>query len=88
MEEKKQKNCSCLLKQKNEVILKTYQNLKNLDESGGTDIVFRFNKAISMMRGKSPPSEHILEIIKSNSSLIKKKKMKRDIISFLSECYQ
>ena len=27
------------------------------------------NKAISMMRGKSPPSELILEIIKSNNSL-------------------
>ena len=28
-----------------------------------------YNKAISMMRGKSPPSELILEIIKSNNSL-------------------
>ena len=27
------------------------------------------NKAISMMRGKSPPSELILEVIKSNKSL-------------------
>ena len=27
------------------------------------------DKAISMMRGKSPPSEFILEIIKSNNSL-------------------
>ena len=30
---------------------------------------YNLNKAISMMRGKSPPSEFILEIIKSNNSL-------------------
>ena len=29
----------------------------------------KIKKAISMMRGKSPPSELILEIIKSNNSL-------------------
>jgi len=27
------------------------------------------NKEIAMMRGKSPPSEHILEKIKSNNAL-------------------
>ena len=48
----------------------------------------KINEAISMMRGKSPPSELILEEIKSNNSLIFFfLNMKREIISLLSKYY-
>ena len=39
-------------------------------------------KEISMMRGKSPPSEQVLEKIQSNSLLGFKEDLEREIISF------
>ena len=47
----------------------------------------KINEAISMMRGKSPPSELILEIIKSNNSLIFFKNLKRGIHFLLLKYY-
>ena len=40
------------------------------------------DNAISMMRGKSPPPEIILEKIKSNNSLVFEENLEREIISF------
>ena len=52
-------------------VIKEYQEKFIRNEKKGTQIIELIikNKAISMMRGKSPPSELILEIIKSNNSL-------------------
>ena len=43
------------------------------------------NKAIAMMRGRSAPSEHVLEKIKYNNSLGFKEDLERDTISFFCQ---
>ena len=40
----------------------------------------KINKSIAMMRGNSPPSEYVLEKIKSNNSLYFAESLNREII--------
>ena len=48
-------------------------------------INYKDNKATALIRGKSPPSEHVLEKIKSNKSLGFKDVLEREIIFFWSK---